>query len=152
MRQCHSVEAMSRVCAPPVEAIVNPACDTQVCARFSGAAGVQRKYQVSISVMHGPTAHALVRVILQLLQTNFDIDPDQHINWAECAFALHLHAAHITPVRRPHPLCSVPLAVLRVVACFTRTWRAPALAFRSAAWSLILACCFRFRCTTLHRT
>jgi hypothetical protein len=46
MRQCHSVEDVSRVCAAPLELIVDPACDALVCARFSGAARMQRNYQV----------------------------------------------------------------------------------------------------------
>lgn len=102
--------------------------------------------------MHGPTVLALVRVILQRLQANFDISPSRHINWAECAYALHLHAARITPVRRPYPLFSAPLAVLRHCARYIRTSWAPAFAFRSAAWPLILARWFRFPCVTLPRT
>lgn len=93
-----------------------------------------------------------VRLILQRLQANFDISPSRHINWAECAYALHLHAARITPVRRPHLLCTVLSAALRDDARSTCTSWAPAFAFCCVAWPLILACCFRFRCVSLSRT
>jgi hypothetical protein len=97
-------------------------------------------------------ARIRARVILQRLQANFDISPSRHINWAECAYALHLHTARITPVRRPQLLCTALPVVLLDCARYIRTSWAPAFVFRSAAWPLILACCFRFRCVTLPRT
>ena len=47
-----------------------------------------------------PAAAALLMPLL--LQANFDISPVQNFVWGECAYALHLFRAQITPVsRRP---------------------------------------------------